>query len=241
MPRKKRVDTSWQLTRQLAVTLALSSGISVLLYVVRAVASDSDRYWFLNWNLVLAWLPLLFAWLLKERLKTTLWFTWQNIGLTLLWLGFLPNSFYLVSDFIHLRSTGEVSLLYDVVLFVSFAWNGYVIGFSSLYIVHKELLKKLRDRNAHLIVGTVLLLCGYAIYLGRYLRWNTWDVLVNPAGLLFDVSDRFINPISNPQMFTTTAMFFVLLVSMYGFVWHASRILNSQPSKRRTAKLAKSK
>jgi uncharacterized membrane protein len=61
----------------------------------------------------------------------------------------------------------------------------------------------------------VLLLCSFAIYLGRYLRWNSWDVLFNPAGLVFDVSEPFINPTSHPQVFTTTLMFFVLLASIY--------------------------
>ncbi len=222
-------------TRRLLAVLALSSLTSLLLYVIRSLAGDSNRYWFLNWNLLLAWLPLIFAWLLKERLKSSRWLSGPNLILTALWLGFLPNSFYIVSDFIHLHSTGEVSLLYDVVLFVLYAWNGYVLGYSSLYLIHRELLKKLRQRYAHLIIGTILLLCGYAIYLGRYLRWNTWDVLINPAGLLFDVSDRFINPVSNPRMFTTTAMFFVLLASIYAFIFRIIQILYPQPA---TAKRA---
>lgn len=224
MPQKK-LDSK---TRQLLITLLLSCLVSVALYIVRSVASGNNRYWFLNWNLALAWLPLLFAWLLGQRLKTKSWSTWQNLLLTFLWLGFLPNSFYIVSDFIHLRNTYEISLLYDVVMFVSFAWNGYVLGFIGVYLVHLELLKKIRRRNAHTIIGLVLLACGFAIYLGRYQRWNTWDVLVNPAGLLFDVSDRFINPVAYPQMFTTTLMFFVLLVSMYAFLWRVSQILNSE-------------
>jgi uncharacterized membrane protein len=70
-------------------------------------------------------------------------------------------------------------------------------------------------------VAIILLLCSFAIYLGRYLRWNTWDILVNPAGILFDVSDRFINPAAYPRTFSTTACFFVLLGSAYVFVWSA--------------------
>lgn len=212
-------------SRQLAVTLIASSLVSILLYVIRSIAGDSDRYWFLNWNLLLAWPPLLLAWWLKERLRTQSWLTWRNLLLTVLWLGFLPNSFYIVSDFIHLHETREVSLLYDVVMFVSFTWNGYILGFASLYLVHQQLLRRIRRRDAHLLIGIVLLLCGYAIYLGRYLRWNTWDVLVNPAGLLFDVSDRFINPAARPQMFTTTLMFFVLLASIYAFIYRIIAII----------------
>lgn len=217
-------------TKQLLFALGLSSIGSLILFMVRMLAGDSVRYWFLNWNLLLAWLPLVFALILRVRLLANSWLTWQSLLLTGLWLGFLPNSFYIVSDFIHLHVSGEVSLLYDIVLFISFTWNGFILGFSSLYLVHKELLKKVHRRDAHLLVGVVLLLCGFAIYLGRYLRWNTWDVLVNPAGLLFDVSDRLIN--LQPQMFTTTLMFFVLLASMYAFIWRVASILISPTAAR---------
>ena len=212
-------------SRELLNALVLASMVSIFLYAVRALTADSWRYWFLNWNLLLAWPSLIIAWILKQRVKNSSWLSWPSLALTALWLGFLPNSFYIVSDFIHLHSTGEVSLLFDVVLFISYTWNGYMLGFASLYIVHRALLKKVPKREAHVLIGTTLFLCGYAIYLGRYLRWNTWDVVVNPAGLLFDVSERLINPISDPQMFTTTAMFFVLLASMYVFIWRVTGIL----------------
>lgn len=221
MPQIKLPEKS----KQLALTLLLSSLISVALYIIRMAAGESNRYWFLNWNLLLAWVPLVLAWLLKERLKQSSWLSWRNLLLTALWLGFLPNSFYIVSDFIHLHSSGEVSLLYDIVVFVSFTWNGFVLGFASLYLIHQQLLRKIRRRDAHVLIGVILLLCGYAIYLGRYLRWNTWDVLVNPAGLLFDVSERLINPAARPQMFATTAMFFVLLTSMYAFIYRVITIV----------------
>lgn len=224
MPERSRSQSP--IVGDLLVTVLLSSLFSVGLFAVRAIAGESDRYWFLNWNLLLAWLPLLFALALRRRLRTNPWLSWRSLVLTLLWLGFLPNSFYLVSDFIHLHESGEVSLLYDIVLFMSFTLNGFMLGFSSVYLVHKELLKKIRRRDTHLIIAAVLLLSSFAIYLGRYQRWNTWDVLVNPAGLLFSVSDRFINSGNNPQMFTTTLMFFALLASIYALIWRVSTILS---------------
>jgi uncharacterized membrane protein len=207
--------------------LIISNGLSVLLFVFRVVGARDFRYWYLFWNLLLAWLPLLFAWWLVKRLPRTRWLSTGNIILSLLWLGFLPNSFYLVSDLIHLQSTGEVSLLYDAVLFFSFIFNGYVSGFMSLYLVHRELIKRLERSTAHAIVGAVILLCSFAIYLGRNLRWNTWDVLVNPAGLLFDVSDRLINPIAHPQVVVTTLTFSLLIGTMYAVVWQLVRALRN--------------
>ena len=208
--------------------LLISNAVSLLLFMARALDAGNLRSWFLLWNLALGWLPLLFAWLLVKRLKVSLWQSWGNVGLTLLWFGFLPNSFYLASDLIHLSVTGEVSLLYDVVLFFSCIFNSYTAGFFSVLLVHRALATRISKRSAYLFINLVLLLCSFAIYLGRYLRWNTWDVLINPAGLLFDVSDRIINPSAHPQAFTTTITFFVLIASMYGVVWQVFEVLTRQ-------------
>jgi len=213
--------------RRVVYALLLSNGVSLLLLGLRILESETTRYWFLVWNLALGWLPLLFAWWLVSRVRRTRWLSWQNALLSVLWLGFLPNSFYLVSDLIHLRVTGEVSLLYDVVLFCSFIFNAYLAGFMSLYLLHRELLHRLQRQNAHTVVAAVLLACSFAIYLGRNLRWNTWDVLINPAGLLFDVSDRVVNPSLHPQSFVTTATFFVLLGSMYVVIWQLVEALRT--------------
>ncbi|CAN5645284.1 hypothetical protein BH23PAT1_BH23PAT1_3990 [soil metagenome] len=208
--------------------LLVSNGVSLFLFAARVAGGASTRFWFLIWNLILAWLPLLFAWLLVKRLKTNRWRQPMSIFLGVLWLGFLPNSFYLVSDLIHLHVTGEVNVLYDAVMFTSFIFNGYVAGFMSLYLVHGALLKRFSYHAVNLIVGGVLLACSYAIYLGRVLRWNTWDVLVNPAGVLFDLSEQVVNPISHPQLFMTTVTFFLLLSSMYFVIWRLIRALRAK-------------
>ncbi len=217
--------------RRLAGALILSNLLSLMLFVARALSAQSLRFIFLPWNLVLAWMPLVFAVWLRRRLKVSSWVEPANIVLTLLWLGFLPNSFYLVSDLIHLVSTGEVSKLYDAVMFLSYIFNGYVAGFYSLYIIHNQLLKRIIREQAHTFIAGVFLMCGFAIYLGRYLRWNTWDILVNPFGLLFDVSERVINPVAHPQVFTTTLTFFLLLTTMYAVIWQFVQALRSERKK----------
>lgn len=214
--------------RRVLFALIASSTLSVFFFLIRVVHYGTFNYSFLNWNLFLAWLPLLFAWQLVQWLKKGRWLSWQGITLTLLLLGFLPNSFYLASDLIHLQSELATNGLYDVVMFLSFAWNGLILGFFSLYIVHLQLIKRLSTRNAHLIVAIVLLLCSFAIYLGRYLRWSTWDLLVNPAGVVFDVSDRVINPAAHIQTFTTTATFFLLLGTMYIVIWQFVQAIREQ-------------
>jgi uncharacterized membrane protein len=183
------------------------------------------------WNLFLAWLPLLFAGILVQQLHTQRWLRWQTMLTTALWLGFLPNSFYLVTDFIHLQHTMNASLLYDSVLLFSFSINGFILGYLSLAMIHKELNKRLQARDVHIILGIVFLACSFAIYLGRYLRWNTWDVLINPAGILFDVTDQFINPGAYGQSFLTTMLFFVFIGSTYAIMYRFASLLQFKKHK----------
>jgi len=209
--------------------LYVSSLASVFLYVISARYYGAAPFWFLNWNLVLAWLPLGFALLLMRHLKSKSWVSWQGIGLTLLWLAFLPNSFYLISDLIHLDYADPTQTFYYVIMMFSFSFTGLLLGFTSIYLVHGELLKRLKQRATHLWIGGVLLLCSFAVYLGRYLRWNTWDIILHPVGVVFDVSDRIINPVAYGQTFQVTVLFFILLVSMYFTLWQIAAAVRKLP------------
>lgn len=210
---------------RLSAVLLLSSGVSIALLIGGAVGGDGNSYSYMVWNLLLAWLPFIFMLWLLGILRRGRWSSWQGILASLLWLGFLPNSFYLVSDFIHLQEAPASEILYDAVTFMSFALNGLLLGYISLYMFHAQLRRRVSSNMTRGIVAFTLLLCSFAIYLGRDLRWNTWDVFVNPAGLLFDVSDRVINPLSYPKMFVTTSVFFVLLVTTYYVGWNIVRAL----------------
>lgn len=210
---------------RLIIALCLSSAVSFGLLMIRILASDSMRYVFLPWNLVLAVVPLVLSWWLVERVRSGGWLTWQQTLLTVVWLSFLPNSFYLISDFVHLRETYEINLVFDIVMLMSFAVNGLIFGFMSLYMVHRELNRRIQPKQAYILISLVILACSFAAYLGRYTRWNSWDIVLRPAGLLFDVSDRFINPSAHQQTYLTTLIFFALLMSLYIVMWETARLL----------------
>jgi len=201
------------------VSVAELTIVSVALFLAGAVANRSLRFDYLLWNLFLAWLPLLITLWLIRMLRVRHWSSWSMLGVTLLWLLLLPNSFYMISDFIHIQDVLRHNLLYDVVMFTAFIFTGVLLGFSSLYMVDAELRKRVSLRTSSGIIAMVLASCSFAIYLGRDLRWNSWDVLVNPAGILFDLSDHFLHPLQHGDMFTTTASFFVLLGSLYVVGW----------------------
>jgi uncharacterized membrane protein len=210
---------------QFLLALGLATGVTFGLFIVRALRNGNTDYDYLVWNLFLAWLPLIFALWLAKVLRTKLWSTWEAVTASLLWLVFLPNSFYMVADFTHLQNIGTVDVLYDAVMFTAFIYLGLTIGFSSLYLVHLELKQRFSARLSAAWIGAVLLLASFAIYLGRDLRWNSWDILTNPGGLLFDVSDRLLQPSGYGQIIVTVLSFFALLASMYTVLWSAARLI----------------
>lgn len=141
---------------------------------------------FLLWNLFLAWIPYLAA-LRFERLQAAragsrallIWFG--------VWLAFLPNAPYILTDFIHLEHRPPVPVWYDMVLLFSYACTGMALGVFSLYEIHLALRRQFSGKTAHLIIIGATVLAGFGVWLGRFLRWNSWDILANPAGLLRDI------------------------------------------------------
>ncbi len=215
------------ISKEVFTTLLLSSGVSVAFLLIRIIVTQDYRLSFLAWNLLLAWIPLVMAYILKLKLKKANNIGGMHFALGFIWLVFLPNSFYLISDLIHLQSSGEVSLLYDTAMVASFVINGLLLGYLSLYMVHSLAKNYIGKTWAYVFAQVALLLSSFAIYLGRYLRWNTWDVVINPIGLVFDVSDRIINPGSYLLTFVVTGVFFALLGSTYAVIYRLLEITHN--------------
>jgi len=203
------------------LALGCSSIVSLLLFGVSVIRDHSFSFWYLVYNLCLAWVPLVLTMWIVRMLRTHVWSSWSTFIVTLFWLGFLPNTFYMISDYIHLQQVPTDDLLFDVVMFSSFILNAFVLGLVSLYVIHAELRKRMTVAGSWCMFAAITFLTSYAIYLGRDLRWNTWDVLLNPASILFDVSDGLLHPATHPDMFTTTFGFSLLIASLYIVVWYA--------------------
>lgn len=206
-------------------SIVITCFISILLLIGRILFSDSYRFVFLIWNLVLAAVPAILAWWLIERLKTRSWLAWQQILISTAVIAFLPNTFYLITDFVHLRQTSEASLYFDVVMLSSYVFNGMVLGFITIYLLHREFIRRVGENRALGVVMFIFLLASFATYLGRFTRFNTWDILLRPAGLLFDVSDRFVNPTQHTDTFIATATLFTVISSAYLVFYTGLRLL----------------
>lgn len=222
----KRETVHWPLIG----AFGLTSIVSAAFFLGGAIKGGSFYYWFLLWNLGLALVAPLAAWWLTYRLKTTPWISVTNIIITLIWLVFLPNSFYIITDLIHVQEYVPIDLLYNIVLIMSCILNALIAGYLSIYLIHIELLKRIKRNHAHIIITIIFLLCGFAIYMGRYLRWSSWDIVINPAGILFDLSDSIISPQTHPELFITTITFFALLGSVYILIWQFTKLLNASKS-----------
>jgi uncharacterized membrane protein len=207
--------------------LGLATAVSYGLFIVGAIAEHNWEFNYLLWNLFLAWIPLGLAVRLLHTLARKPWSSWEALALSVLWLGFLPNSFYLISDYIHIQTVSRGNVLYDVVLFTAFVYTGVALGFTSLYLVHREIARRYPHRIANVWVGATLLLSSIALYIGRDLRWNTWDVIINPAGMLFDLSNQVLH-LANASLYVTIISFFVLLSSMYYVVWRGLQLARSR-------------
>src|SRR3989344_7476109 len=202
--------------------LQMLSSLSALclgFFGIRLLATGVSRYWFVPENLLLAWLALGFGWVLVQQLQRHGWLNWRALVLTGLWTVFLPNAWYVLTDFIHVFDTGEISYIYDIAMVSTLTFTGFLLGFTSLFIVHRQIYKRFGALNSAAVIGTVILLSSFAIYLGRDLRWNAWDVFTNPSGLILSITDRLINPFGFPRAFNVTAIFFVVISVMYLAIW----------------------
>lgn len=213
---------------RLGLGLAASSIVSVVLYFTGIWGSHEHDFAYMIWNLALAWVALGVTLFLERTLHRTYWSSWYALAVTMVWILFLPNTFYMITDFIHVRELTDEALLTGIFMFSSFIFNGVILGIISVYLIHRELLKRTRARTAGLLIGSVLLLCSFAMYIGRELRWNSWDIVANPSSLLFDVTDRLLNAKEHPHMWPVTFSFFALIASLYAVAWLMARVARGQ-------------
>lgn len=167
---------------------------------------------FLVWNLFLAWVPYgvtLGLRSLHDRRARSL----SLVPFFLVWLGFLPNAPYLVTDFIHLRFRDGAPLWFDAVMLASFAWAGVGLGAASLRGGSRIVRARGGAWAAAAFVPLVALATGFGIYLGRFVRLNTWDVATRPGTVLVQVLSPLVHPFAHPRAWTvslTFALFFVV-------------------------------
>ncbi|MCA9916813.1 MAG: DUF1361 domain-containing protein [Anaerolineales bacterium] len=175
-------------TLLLLAALLFSSSLAAAIWFVRYVYTGSSSYFFLLWNLFLAWLPVLFALLARRQAASRLG-RWVWGGL---WLLFFPNAPYLLTDLLHLGWRDGVPLWYDLIMLLTFALAGLFVGFASLFWLHELVTRLWSKLTGWLFVLLTLGLSGFGVYIGRFLGWNSWDLLLNPTTLLRDLANHLL-------------------------------------------------
>jgi uncharacterized membrane protein len=194
--------------------LLLSSALACAILAARMRLSHSPTYAFLVWNLILAWAP--YYWSLAAAAlarRPAAW--WRLPAPAALWLLFFPNAAYLVTDFVHLRPKAPIPLWFDIGLLAVFAWSGCFLAVASLRTMQTLVAAYLGRVVSWLFVAAVFGLNGLGIYLGRFLRWNSWDLFLNPHGVLSDALTIVAHPIENRQATGVICMFGALLLVCY--------------------------
>jgi uncharacterized membrane protein len=189
--------------RKALIALAAASLFCWALAAARVGYTGRGTYLFFCWNLVLAWVPVGLSLLLARPRASGL----VTGALGAAWLAFFPNAPYMVTDLVHLRARSPVPLWFDALLMFAFALTGLGLGFVSLQEVHRLVERRRGARLGWLFVAVVAVLTGLGIYLGRFLRWNSWDLLTRPAELAGAVAGWLIEPASHLRS-AAVALFF---------------------------------
>jgi uncharacterized membrane protein len=201
----------------LVALLATASGICVVLLGARMAYSETTHYSFLLWNLFLAWVPLGFAVIARELAATRRLISYGAIALSaVVWLLFFPNAPYILTDFLHLGMMGDtVPGWYDVMMLTWFAWTGLLLGIASLRLVQEIFAGVFGTVAGWVFVVLVSLLGSVGIYLGRFLRWNSWDAFRDPLSKADELWSSVSDPLANPRLFVFTALFALLFLFVY--------------------------
>lgn len=100
-------------------------------------------------------------------------------------------------------------------MILSYAWVGLMFGFMSLFDIERIIGKIVRTKYIPLVSSALLFLGSFGIYLGRYLRWNSWDIIREPFNLFYDISDKVLNPLLYKGTWGMTMAMFVFLSMIY--------------------------
>lgn len=202
--------------------VSISILFSVFLLMIRMKLTDSSLYLFLVWNMFLAVIPFTITTYLVSLPKLNkfvlvFWF--------FVWLLFLPNAPYIVTDLLHLRISTTHLLWLDILVIGSFALSGLILFYLSIIDMKTILQAFISIKKTNYLVTLIIFLSGLGVYLGRFLRYNSWEILSNPKYLLVDLTSIILEPFSNSE-----AWLFTIIFGTFLSVGHfAFKLFHSKP------------
>ena len=204
LPYRKKIVLSLLVLSVMAVSLSLS----------RTQITQNFTHIWMNWNLFLAWLPLVAA-IIASQLHSK----GRSVSMSLfllIWLLFLPNAPYMMTDLIHIATSPQYMLWYDGIMFFTFALVGIGTWVSSLTLVEEMICRQISTRIHRVIfISSISLLTGFGVYLGRELRFNSWDLLHNGSEIWRAIGDVILHPTQHQPVVSMTIIFAVMLMIAY--------------------------
>ena len=211
------------------LALTFASAASVAVVFARILSTGNLRYSFLVWNLFLAWLPLILALLACETYQHASGRNWQFASLAGAWLLFFPNAPYIFTDLIHLTTRFYGHFWVDLTLILFCAITGLVLGFVSLYLMQSVVERMFGRPASWLFIAAVAALSGFGIYLGRFMRFNSWDVLFRPRQVYHGIGNWVADPLANATSLAFPILFGAFLFVSYLMLYALTHLRPAQP------------
>lgn len=192
---------------------------SLFLFALRWVIVPDSFYIFLPYNLFLALIPLILSWLIVRYTRQKHFSQSMVIVASVIWLLFYPNAPYIMTDFIHLGKVSGVPLWFDALLILSYASTGLLSGHYSLYLMHRMVTKAWGICIGWVFALSTLTLASVGVYLGRFLRWNSWDLFLDPFRLINDIFFRIASPSLHIRFWIISGFLLGFLIMSYEVVY----------------------
>lgn len=200
------------------LALILASTLSCGLLAFRAWRAHEVVHAFFIWNLFLAWVPAIAALLFYSMARRRPTPRFPLVCIAVVWFLFFPNSAYIVTDFVHLSADPGTPFWYDMITFMAFAQTGLFLAYLSLYLMQESVRAWMGRMACWIFALAMLALSSFGIYLGRFLRWNSWDMLLSPVTNM-RVAIVVANPWADPRALAFSATFFSFSLVCYLIVY----------------------
>ncbi|MEO6000059.1 MAG: DUF1361 domain-containing protein [Chitinophagaceae bacterium] len=196
-----------------------------LMLAIRIFYTGRLTFVSLEWNLFLAFIPYFITQWVNGRISL-IKNKWKFASIFFVWMLFIPNSFYILTDLFHLQENNNAPLWFDLLLILSFAWNGLLAGILSVRHMEKIILVLWRSRHELLFLYPIMLLNALGIYIGRYLRYNSWDIVTNPFHLVMDIFDMLWHPIVYKNAWGMIFFYSVFILILYLTIKRISKFIS---------------
>lgn len=201
--------------------LGLASLICTALFRWRVQLTGSENYTFMIWNLFLAWIPFFTAYFTYTSALQPTRMKIMVPAAAFLWLIFFPNAPYILTDFQHLAVADwqNIDTWYDVLMLLWFAFTGLLLGMVSLFMMQEIIRRSFGRWFGWSFVALVTALTATGVYVGRFLRWNSWDIITHPQELAQFTLARAVDPSGRSIVFTAifAALFLFFYLTLYAF------------------------